>query len=112
MSVMLGPLVNLEDLEVQFERLIDQVVRATLISQIEILFADKGWQPLLPVKLNGPRSLSIENLRSVSSKVLAASDRVAAVTLIVEAVMPVSEAAPETPCDLSDSAELRLRLPK
>jgi hypothetical protein len=63
-----------------------------LIQRIQNHFAANGWQPLLQIKVNGLRTLSYDKLEQLVPKVLSASDRVAAVTAILEAVIPGNEA--------------------
>lgn len=81
-----------------------------LIDRICQYFAEKGWQPLLPVKGKGLKALSAEKLERLLTKVIAAPDRLIAVTVILEAVIPGNEppAVDETQ-SLSDTAILRLR---
>lgn len=80
-----------------------------IITQIQQHFAANGWQPLLQVKVNGLKTLSCQRLRELLPKVLQASERLAAVTAILEAVIPQPEASSMESPDLSDSATLRLR---
>jgi hypothetical protein len=47
-----------------------------------------GWQPLLYAKVNGLRTPSVEKLQRQPPKVVNATDRLAAVTAILEAVIP------------------------
>lgn len=80
-----------------------------IITRIQGHFASKGWHPLLQVKVNGLRTLSHEKLQCLLPKVLDAPDRLAAVTAILEAVIPGNDPQPEEPIDLSESAILQWR---
>ncbi len=84
----------------------------TIIAQIESHFADQGWQPLLQVKVNAMKALSYDNLRALLPKVLAAPERIAAVTAILEAAhleskLPITEKAAGS--ESSDWDVLQLR---
>jgi hypothetical protein len=82
--------------------------RPALVSQIENHFAAMGWQPLLPIKVEGMRALCCEKLEQLVPNVLNAKDRLAAVTAILE-VLIRREPPPDEPADHPDSAVLRLR---
>lgn len=82
-----------------------------LIGQIEKHFAIMGWEPLLPIKINGLQSLTPVELRSAWKQVIAARDRMTAATAILEAIRPKTSDTSAGPA-LSDSAILRLRSQK
>lgn len=84
----------------------------SITAAIQHHFVAQGWQPLLPVKVNGLHTVSLDKLQRLRPRVLAAGDRMAAVTVILDAVIPGNDPPPKENDDLSESAVLRLRLPQ